>query len=95
MAEEEKKERLLTVPLRYAHDQPRTKRADLSVTSVREFVGKHMKVPVEKVWIDPRFNARIWARGKKKPPTKVQVKAVKFWDAKNNEWYVEVANPED
>jgi large subunit ribosomal protein L31e len=90
MAEEEKKERLLTVPLRYAHNQPRTKRADIAISSIREFVGKHMKVPREKVWMDPAVNEAIWARGKQKPPAKIKVKAEKFPDG-----LVEVSLPEE
>jgi large subunit ribosomal protein L31e len=90
LAEEEKKERLLTVPLRFPHNQPRTKRADLAVTFVRKFVGRHMKVPVEKVWMDPGVNEVIWARGKQKPPAKIKVRAEKFPDGQ-----VEVSIPEE
>jgi len=89
LAEEEKKERLLTVPLRYPHNQPRTKRADIAVSYVREFVGKHMKVPKDKVWMDPAVNEAIWARGIQKPPPKIKVRAEKFPDG-----LVEVSIPE-
>lgn len=90
MAEEEKKERLLTVPLRYAHNQPRTKRADLAIRSIREFVGKQMKVPKEKVWMAPEVNEAVWARGKQKPPAKLKVKVEKWADGA-----VEVTIPEE
>jgi len=90
LAEEEKKERLLTVPLRYPHNQPRTKRADFAVSEIREFIGKHMKVPQEKVWMDPAVNEAIWARGKQKPPAKLKVRAEKFPDG-----LVEVSIPEE
>jgi large subunit ribosomal protein L31e len=90
LAEEDKKERLLTVPLRYPHNQARTKRADLAVSFVREFIGKQMKVPKEKVWMDPRVNEAIWARGKLKPPAKIKVKVVKWLDGA-----VEVEIPEE
>jgi len=90
LAEEEKKERLLTVPLRYPHNQPRTKRADIAVSEIREFIGKHMKVPKEKVWMDPAVNEAIWARGKEKPPAKLKVRAEKFPDG-----LVEVSIPEE
>ncbi|MGQ9581963.1 MAG: 50S ribosomal protein L31e [Thermoplasmatota archaeon] len=91
--EEEKKERIITVPLRYPHSQPRTKRTRTAVRFVREHVGRHMKVPTEKVWIDPIFNEVLWERGRQKPPTKIKVKAEKFWDQKRSEWYVEVTVP--
>ncbi len=90
MAEEEKKERLLTVPLRYPHNQARTKRADLAVSYVKEYVGKQMKVPKDKVWMAPEVNEVIWARGKLKPPAKIKVKVEKWSDGA-----VEVSIPEE
>ena len=89
LAEEEKKERLLTVPLRYPHNQPRTVRAASAVSCVREFVGRHMKVPQDKVWMDPAVSEAIWARGRQKPPAKIKVRAEKFPDG-----LVEVSIPE-
>lgn len=90
MAEEEKKERLLTVPLRYAHNQARTKRANLAISTIREFVGKQLKVPKDKVWIEPGVNEAIWARGRQKPPAKIKVRVVKWADGA-----VEVEIPEE
>jgi len=90
LAEEEKKERLLTVPLRYAHNQPRTQRADLAIATIREHVGKQMKVDKEKVWIEPGVNKLIWARGRQKPPAKIKVRVVKWADGA-----VEVEIPEE
>jgi len=90
LAEEEKKERLLTVPLRYAHNQPRTRRADLAISTIREFVGKQMKVPKEKVWMAPEVNEAVWARGIQKPPAKLKVKVEKWADGA-----VEVTIPEE
>ncbi|MBM4249129.1 MAG: 50S ribosomal protein L31e [Euryarchaeota archaeon] len=90
MAEEEKKERLLTVPLRFAHNQPRSRRADLAMSAIREFVGKQMKVDKEKVWMAPEVNEAVWARGKQKPPLKLKVKVEKWADGA-----VEVTIPEE
>lgn len=90
LAEEEKKERLLTVPLRYAHNQARTKRADLAIATIREFVGKQMKVDKAKVWLEPGVNRAVWARGKQKPPAKLKVRVVKWADGA-----VEVEIPEE
>ncbi|MEM2869511.1 MAG: 50S ribosomal protein L31e [Thermoplasmata archaeon] len=91
--EEQKRERVMTVPLRYPHNQPRTKRAKAAIAFIREYVGRHMKVPREEVWIDPIFNEVVWKRGRQKPPPKVKVKAEKFWDQKRSVWYVEVTVP--
>jgi large subunit ribosomal protein L31e len=90
LAEEEKKERLLTVPLRYAHNQARTKRANLAIRTIREFVGKQMKVDQKKVWMAPEVNEAIWARGIQKPPAKLKVKVEKWADGA-----VEVTIPEE
>jgi len=90
LAEEEKKERLLTVPLRFAHNQPRSRRADLAMSAIREFVGKQMKVDKEKVWMAPEVNEAVWARGKQKPPLKLKVKVEKWADGA-----VEVTIPEE
>lgn len=90
MVEEEKKERLLTVPLRYAHIQPRTKRADLAMSAIREFVRRQMKVEADKVWMAPEVNEAVWARGKQKPPVKLKVKVEKWADGA-----VEVTIPEE
>lgn len=89
MAGDEKKERLLTVPLRYPHTMQRTERADYSIKEIRIFVGRHMKCPAKKVWIAPEVNEAIWARGRQKPPTRLKVKVEKWPDGA-----VEVSIPE-
>lgn len=89
MASEEKKERLMTVPLRYPHKQPRTRRAEYAIKEIRLFVGQHMKCDAKKVWVAPEVNEAIWARGIQKPPTKLKVKVEKWPDGA-----VEVSIPE-
>ncbi len=86
MAEEE---RILNVPLRKAKMVPRTRRANYAIKLLRIYVSRHMKVPVENVWIDTRVNEEIWKRGIQKPPSKITVKAIKF-----DEDTVEVLMPE-
>ena len=87
MAEEE---RIITVPLRDAMVAPRTKRAARAIKAIREHVKRHMKAKTEDVWIDPKINEVIWARGIQKPPKQIRVKAIKFEDE-----LVEVSLPEE
>ena len=72
------KEMIYNIPLRKVKMAPRTRRANYAVKLVRSFVARHMKVPVENVWIDNRVNQEIWKRGIQKPPSKLRVKVIKF-----------------
>ena len=46
-----------------------------SVSAVREFLQKHMKC--ENVKIGKYLNLELWKHGRKNPPPKIQVKAIK------------------
>jgi large subunit ribosomal protein L31e len=87
MADEE--ERILTIPLRKAWDLPRTKRVPGAIRIIRTFVQRHMRAEPEDIWIDPRVNEELWARGIQKPPRRIKIKAIKFEDE-----LVEVSLPE-
>ena len=82
MTEEEEEiilERVYTIPLRKAWVKPRVKRAKGAVQIVKKFLLRHMKteeVRATEVKIDPSLNELIWARGAKKPPRRVRVRAV-------------------
>lgn len=78
MADEE--ERVYTIPLRGVWSVPRIQRAARALRAVKEFVGHHMKARIEDVWVDPRLNEILWARGREKPPRRVQVKVIKLED---------------
>ncbi len=78
MADEE--ERVYTIPLRRVWSVPRIQRASRALRAVKEFVGHHMKARTEDVWVDPRLNEILWARGREKPPRRVQVKVIKLED---------------
>jgi large subunit ribosomal protein L31e len=80
MAEEEEEEHIFTVPLSKCKNTPRTKRARVAVKTIKSYIGSHMKVPESDVWVDASVNDSIWARGIKKPPSKIRVKAIKFED---------------
>ena len=73
-------ERIINIPLRATKMVPRTRRAKRAIKEIRENIMRHMKVPAEKVWIDPLLNEKIWERGIQKPPSRISVKAVKFDD---------------
>ncbi len=84
------KEMIYNIPLRKAKMVPRTRRANYAIKLLKSYVARHMKVPVENVWIDNRINEEIWKRGIQKPPSKITVKAIKF----EEENTVEVLMPE-
>jgi len=102
MAEED--ERIMIVPLRKTKTCPKIKRTNRAVKEIREFVAQHMRAtdgmsdeekekllaPEKKVWIDPKVNELIWARGIEKPPASVRIKAIKFEDGQ-----IEVSLPEE
>ena len=71
-------EKIYTIPLLRAKMAPRTKRAKKAVRLVKEFLAKHTKAEVIK--IDKSINEAIWARGLRKVPSKIRVKAVKIED---------------
>jgi len=68
-------ERIYTIPLLRAKMAPRTKRAKKAIKIIREFLAKHTKADTIK--IDKSINEAIWARGIRKVPSKIRVKAVK------------------
>jgi len=69
------------IPLRKRwKNVPRYKRAKKAVKSVKEFLVRHMKVrdgDLNKIKIDKYLNEAIWARGIRKPLSKVKVRVVK------------------
>ncbi|MDR3292194.1 MAG: 50S ribosomal protein L31e [Methanobrevibacter sp.] len=68
-------ERVYTIPLRKVKNVQRTIRAPRAIREVQNFLKKHMKT--EEVKIDSSVNEKIWARGIKKIPSKIKIKAVK------------------
>jgi len=77
----DKIEREYVIPLRVEWRKvPRYKRAAKAAKAIKEFLAKHMKVrdrDLKKVKLDIYLNETIWARGIKKPPSKIKVKAIK------------------
>lgn len=77
-------EREYVVPLRrfYQH-VPRYKKSPKAIKTLKEFLARHMKIydrDLRKIKLDRYVNEAIWARGIKKPPLKIKVKAIKEGD---------------
>ena len=71
-------ERVMTVPLRDAKAEPKHKRADRAMKLVREHLAQHFSVEEENVRLDSSINEKVWSRGRKKPPSKLRVRAARF-----------------
>ena len=66
---------VFTVPLRGAWKTSRHRRANKAMRIIREFTVRHMKVRSgEEIWIDPRVNEVVWARGIEKPPRRIRLR---------------------
>ncbi|MFP4590341.1 MAG: 50S ribosomal protein L31e [Halobacteriales archaeon] len=74
-------ERIVTVPLRDAHAAPRDERADKAMAIVREHLARHFSVDEEQVRLDASINEAVWARGRRKPPRRLRVRAARFQEA--------------
>jgi len=76
--QEEKLERVYTVPLTQAWITARHKRTKRAVKVLREFAEHHMKS--SEIKITTELNESLWNRGITKPPRKITVKMVKDED---------------
>jgi large subunit ribosomal protein L31e len=76
--QEEKLERIYTVPLTRAWITARHKRTKRAVNVLREFAEHHMKS--SEIKIDTQLNEKLWSRGITKPPRKITVKMEKDED---------------
>jgi large subunit ribosomal protein L31e len=71
-------ERVVTVPLRDVNAEAKHKRADRAMSIIREHLAQHFSVDEDAVRLDPSINEAIWSRGRKKPPSKLRVRAARF-----------------
>lgn len=90
MAEE--KERVYTVPLGRAWRVPRDERTNRALADMKIYIARHMKIPLENVWVDYSVSTLMWERGSQRPPRKMRVRAVEFRE--KDETWVEVSLPE-
>ena len=69
-------ERIYTVPLRRAFSKaPNWRRTERAVNELRSFMQRHMKC--DNVKIGKHLNLEMWSKGRKNPPARIQVKAIK------------------
>ncbi|USZ66677.1 50S ribosomal protein L31e [Halorussus salilacus] len=71
-------ERVITVPLRDVKAEAKHKRADKAMSLIRDHLAQHFKVDGDEVRLDPSINEAVWSRGRKKPPSKLRVRAARF-----------------
>ncbi len=80
----EKIEKEYVIPLRErGRAVPRYKKTPKAIKTIKEFLVKHMKIydrDLSKIKIDKYLNEQMWARGIKRPPHKIKVKAIKEGD---------------
>jgi len=69
--EEEVPERVYTIPLRDAYNQPWSKRSRKAVRIVKEFLSRHTKRDIK---LGGDVNQEIWKRGMKHPPRRIRVR---------------------
>lgn len=74
-------ERVVTVPLRAAKREAKHRRADKAMSIVREHLAEQFSVDPSAVRLDPSINEAVWERGRKKPPSKLRVRAARFDEA--------------
>src|SRR3989344_3275314 len=69
-------ERIYTIPLRREFRKaPIYRRTKRALKEVKEFLARHMKA--EEVKIGKYLNLELWKHGRKNPPAKIKIKAVK------------------
>lgn len=69
-------ERVYTIPLRKDFlKAPKYKRTKRAISAIKQFMARHMKC--DNVKIGRYLNLEMWKHGRKNPPSKIQVKAVK------------------
>ena len=77
-------EKEYTIPLRREWQKvARYKRTSRGIKTIKQYIARHMRVPdrdPKKIKLDIYLNNEIWARGAKKPPSKIRVKAIKKGD---------------
>jgi len=78
---EDKVEREYIIPLREkSRSVPRYKKTPKAIKTIKEFIARHMKVEnrdLNKVKVEKDLNQFLWAKGIRKHPHKIKVKAIK------------------
>lgn len=56
------------------------RRTGKAVKAIKKFIARHMKIQdrdLDKVKLDTYLNQEVWFRGRKKPPAKIKVRAIR------------------
>jgi len=61
------------IPLQKAYNKPRTRRANVAMKLIFDFVYKHKRKTKDNVFISNEVNAYIWKKSIEKPPRKIAV----------------------
>lgn len=61
------------VPLKRAYDKPRTKRSNVAIKEVFDFLYKHTRKTKENIILSKEVNEYVWKRGIQKPPRKIPI----------------------
>ena len=56
-------EKLINFSLRELYRHPRTKRAKRAINRLRNILSKRFHVNADNIWISPKINELIWAKG--------------------------------
>src|SRR3989344_3795244 len=67
-------EKIFNINIKVAYKKSHERRAPYAARFIRDYLRTHMKTDTVK--IGPRLNDALWARGIKRPPSLVRVKAV-------------------
>ena len=69
-------ERIYTIPLRKEFSKaPSYRRTKRALKAIKEFLVRHMKA--EEVKIGKYLNLELWKHGRKNPPPRIKIKAIK------------------
>lgn len=61
------------VPLKRAYDKPRTRRSNVAIKEVFDFLYKHTRKSKENIILSKEVNEYVWNRGIQKPPRKMAI----------------------
>lgn len=61
------------VPLKRAYDKPRTRRSNVAVKEIFDFLYKHTRKKKESIVLSKEVNEYVWKRGIQKPPRKIAI----------------------
>ena len=70
-------ERTFVIPLSKAYRKPRSHRARIAVSLLKQFVARHAKTALASVRVGAEVNSIVQSRGSRHPPKRVRVRIAK------------------